>query len=317
MAFETIISSFGNRSVITLKDLSTNTFAEIYSYGALLNQFSGRHGGGMLNVVDGFSGLQEATEKLTTFFKSAKLSPYACRVNNSKYNFGEGNYSLTKFSLRGTAIHGLLYDADFSIKQHSHDENGARVKLEFTYDKASEGYPFSYKCEVEYTLTEGNALSVSTTVSNVDEKLLPVVDGWHPYFTLGDSIDDYQMEFQSKEMLEFDENLIPTGNVLPYQEFGSLKPFGPTLLDNCFTLNFAECQPMCVVRNPKRKVQLEIYPEKSYPYLQIYTPDHRKSIAIENLSAAPDAFNNGLGLKVLEPGEAATFTTKFIIRSLQ
>jgi aldose 1-epimerase len=74
---------------------------------------------------------------------------------------------------------------------------------------------------------------------------------------------------------------------------------------------------MCVVRNPKRKVQLEIYPEKSYPYLQIYTPDHRKSIAIENLSAAPDAFNNGLGLKVLEPGEAATFTTKFIIRSLQ
>jgi aldose 1-epimerase len=189
MAFETIISSFGNRSVITLKDLSTNTFAEIYSYGALLNQFSGRHGGGMLNVVDGFSGLQEATEKLTTFFKSAKLSPYACRVNNSKYNFGEGNYSLTKFSLRGTAIHGLLYDADFSIKQHSHDENGARVKLEFTYDKASEGYPFSYKCEVEYTLTEGNALSVSTTVSNVDEKLLPVVDGWHPYFTLGDRMD--------------------------------------------------------------------------------------------------------------------------------
>jgi aldose 1-epimerase len=137
-----------------------------------------------------------------------------------------------------------------------------------------------------------------------------------PLFYFRDSIDDYQLEFQSKEILEFDEDLIPTGKLIPYQEFGSLKNFGPTLLDNCFTLNFAECQPMCVVRNPIRRVQLEIHPDRSYPYLQIYTPDHRKSMAIENLSGAPDSLNNGMGLKVLSPGEATTFTTKFIIRSL-
>jgi aldose 1-epimerase len=65
-----------------------------------------------------------------------------------------------------------------------------------------------------------------------------------------------------------------------------------------------------------KKVQIEFHPERSYPYLQIYTPDHRKSIAIENLSAAPDAFNNGMGLKVLSPNEAVTFTTKFVIKSL-
>jgi aldose 1-epimerase len=124
------------------------------------------------------------------------------------------------------------------------------------------------------------------------------------------------VEFQSKEMLEFDKDLIPTGKLIPYQEFGSLKDFGPTLFDNCFTVNFAECQPMCVIRHPQKKVQIEFHPERSYPYLQIYTPDHRKSIAIENLSAAPDAFNNGMGLKVLSPNEAVTFTTKFVIKSL-
>ena len=84
------------------------------------------------------------------------------------------------------------------------------------------------------------------------------------------------------------------------------------MFDNCFTLNFAECQPMCVIRNPRKKVQIEIHPERSYPYLQIYTPDHRKSIAIENLSGAPDAFNNGMGLKVLAPGETANFTTNLL-----
>jgi aldose 1-epimerase len=117
-------------------------------------------------------------------------------------------------------------------------------------------------------------------------------------------------------MLEFDEDLVPTGKLIPYQDFGSLKNIETISLDNCFTVNFAECQPLCVFRNPKKKVQVELYPATSYPYLQIFTPNHRKSIAIENLSAAPDAFNNGIGLKVLAPDESASFTTTFVIHLL-
>jgi aldose 1-epimerase len=81
-------------------------------------------------------------------------------------------------------------------------------------------------------------------------------------------------------------------------------------------LNFAECQPLCVLRNTDKKVQIEIYPDKSYSYLQIYTPDHRNSIAIENLSAPPDTFNNGIDLKVLTPGEMAEFKTVFKISQI-
>jgi aldose 1-epimerase len=312
MAFETAISG----SVITLKDSEANASVEVFAFGALLNEFKVMHEGIQLNVVDGFSSLAEATETLTPFFKSAKLSPFVCRLKNAKYKFGEHTYHLSKYSSRGHAIHGLLFNVVYSIAECASDESGAYVRLEYEYNNDAEGYPFRYKCQVEYKLTSGNGLSVTTTVTNLDEQLMPVTDGWHPYFTLGDSIDDYQLEFQSKEMLEFDEDLIPTGKLIPYQEFGSLKNFGPTLLDNCFTLNFAECQPMCVVRNPIRRVQLEIHPDRSYPYLQIYTPDHRKSMAIENLSGAPDSLNNGMGLKVLSPGEATTFTTTFIIRSL-
>jgi aldose 1-epimerase len=316
MAFEVTVSSYGHHSVITLKDSTTNTFAEIYSFGALLNNFTSEHHDVAINIIDGFSSPAEAAEKVTTFFKSAKLSPFACRVNNSQYKFGEKDYLLGKFALRGIAIHGLIYDAFFDITEQVSDETKASVKLATRYENGMEGYPFKYNAEVEYILTEGNTLTIKTTVTNVDEQLLPLVDGWHPYFTLGDSINDYQLEFQSKEMLEFNDSLIPTGNLIPFEEFGSIKNLGTKELDNCFTLNFAECQPMCVIRNPQRKVQIEFHPENSYPYLQIYTPEHRKSIAIENLSGAPDAFNNGMGLRVLQPGELATFTTKFITRSL-
>lgn len=329
MAFETVVSDLtpdpsnkergqgGNiaeKSVIILKDLESNAYAEIYTYGALLNKFYAENNRTSLNVIEGFSSPREAAEKITKFFKSAKLSPYVCRVKDGQYKFGEKKYQLSKHSLQGHAIHGLLFDADFSITEQYCNETAAAVKLEYVYDKNNEGYPFRYKCEVEYKLTAGNALTITTTVTNIDKQLMPVVDGWHPYFTLGDTINDYQLEFQSKEMLEFDENLLPTGKLLPFQEFGSLEDLGTTVLDNCFTLNFAECQPMCVLRNPLRKVQVDFHPSSSYPYLQIYTPKHRKSIAIENLSAAPDAFNNGIGLRVLEANEAAAFSTVYKIK---
>jgi aldose 1-epimerase len=146
--------------------------------------------------------------------------------------------------------------------------------------------------------------------------LIPVQDGWHPYFSFGGSIDELQLEFQSKEMVEFNEALVPTGKLLPYQEFGALKKIGAAAFDNCFTVNFVECQPLCVLRDPVKKLQLEIFPGTTYPYLQLYTPPHRKSIAIENLSAVPDAFNNGMGLQVLSPGGSANFTTIYKLTSL-
>jgi aldose 1-epimerase len=215
MAFKANISSFGKHSVIILKDESANTFVEIYNYGALLNNFTSEHHGLAINVIDGFTSPADATEKLTPFFKSAKLSPFVCRVRNGKYKFGQGNYLLSKYASHGNALHGLIYDAYFSIDDSFSDDTKAGVKLSYIYDSDLEGFPFRYKCEVQYMLSRNNTLTISTTITNIDEQLMPVTDGWHPYFTLGDRIDEYQVEFQSKEMLEFDKDLIPTGKLIP------------------------------------------------------------------------------------------------------
>jgi aldose 1-epimerase len=316
MSFQVNVTGEETSTKVQLMDNESGCIAEVYTFGALLNSFSVPVNGERLNVIDGFNSIEEARSQLTPMFKSAKLSPFVCRVKNGHYKFADSAYHLSKYFLKTSAIHGLVFDAPFSVVDQTSNDNEACVKLQYVYDNDNEGYPFHYRCEVEYRLSANNSLTVSTTITNIDEQLMPVADGWHPYFTLGDKVDDYQVEFQSKEMLEFDKDLIPTGKTVPYQEFSSLKNFGNTVFDNCFTLNFAECQPMAVVRNPKRNVQVEIYPTNSYPYLQIYTPENRRSIAIENLSGAPDAFNNGIGLKVLEPNEASTFTTKFVIHPL-
>lgn len=303
---------------IILKDVTANTSVEIIpGCGAILHAFTIVHNDALLNVIDSYENTADFKNNVTAKgFKSCKLSPFVCRIKNAAYNFGEKQYTTEKFLLNGNALHGLLYDAVFTVKEKWTDANNACVVLEHQYNATENGYPFKYTCTVTYLLKKENVLTITTTITNDDEGLIPVQDGWHPYFSFGGSIDDLQLEFQSKEIVVFDEALIPTGELLPYQEFGSLKKIELTEFDNCFTVNFAECQPMCVVRDAARKIQVEIHPEKSYPYLQIYTPHHRKSIAIENLSGAPDAFNNGMGATVLSPGSSATFITTYKITLL-
>ena len=310
------INEHGFSKVILQDD--TGTIAEILpSCGAILHAFIVPHNGRTLNVIEGYDSEADFKANVTARgFRGSKLSPFACRLKNAAYHFGQQQYQIKKFLLGPSAIHGLLFDAIFTLTGENVDETKASIKLKHEYRGEDGGYPFSYDCLVEYILEKDNRLSVNTSIINKSEGLIPVQDGWHPYFTLGEKIDELQLEFQSKEMLEFDEGLLPTGKLLPYRDFTSLKKIGNSFFDNCFTVNFAECQPMCVLRNTKENIQVEIHPSRSYPYLQIYTPPHRASIAIENLSAAPDAFNNGMGLITVAAGGSATFETIYKITSL-
>ncbi len=304
--------------LIVLKDLSSNTSVEIIpTCGGILHSFNVWQNGASLNVIDNYKSLDDFEKNVTANgFKSCKLSPFACRIKNGTYQFGDHTYRIEKFFLGDNALHGLIYDADFAVTYQYADKHHAGIAIEYKYRSTDKGYPFYYDCVVTYHLKKNNELIISTDIFNRDECLIPVQDGWHPYFTLGGKIDDLLLAFQSKEQMTFDAGMIPTGQISPYEEFCSLKKIGSTRFDDCFTLNFAESQPLCVLRDPSKKIQIEIRPDKSYPYLQIYTPPHRRSIAIENLSAPPDSFNNGINLIILPPEGNAIFTTSYKVTAL-
>jgi aldose 1-epimerase len=302
---------------LILKDTSNNTSAEIIpSCGAILHAFTVLRKNEWHNIIEQYESENDFKEHVgSKGFKSCKLSPFACRIDNAQYKFGEATFTIEKFLLGKNALHGLLYDAVFTVTAQYTDENKASVTMQHHYDGTEKGYPFQYDCIITYQLKKENALSIKTTIINGSESLMPIQDGWHPYFILGGKVDDLQLEFQSKEKVEMTD-MIPTDKLLPYDDFNALKKIGDTFFDDCFSLNLTECQPLCVLRNAEQKIQLEIHPAKTYPYLQIYTPDHRNSIALENLSAPPDAFNNAMGLIVLAPQEATDFETTYKIRLL-
>lgn len=311
MRFEVTVNTQEAYPVISLKDSQSGCQAEVYAFGGLLNAFRLPTPKGVINVIEGFSSVADAQQNITKGFRSAKLSPFACRLTKGSYRFQDKPYKVESHYMGEHAIHGLLYNIAFDVTGSSADETCAQVTLHHHYTGTDAGYPFAYEVTITWKLQAGNHLAVTTTVQHNNTTPIPFIDGWHPYFTLGSTIDACTLQFNSGLQLEFSADLLPTGNTLPDARFVNGASLKGVALDNSFLLDPQKEASRCVFSNDH--LQLTIEPDVSYPYLQIYTPPSRKSIAIENLTGAPDAFNNGIGLIVLQPLEKRSFTTNYTL----
>jgi aldose 1-epimerase len=282
--------------------------------GAILNRWEIKTPAGLLQAVEGYENEADfAAHCESKGFRSCKLSPYVCRLKNSVYSFEGKDYKIGKFELNGSAIHGLLYNVPFQVISSEAGSQGATVVLQYAYDGNDPGFPHPYIITIAYTLQEGNTLALSTSVQNISDGYMPLADGWHPYFHLGATVNELEWCMASNTMVEFDDTLVPTGKLIPDERFSTPRLIGDTAFDNCFLLHKPLNGPACILRNPVTNVTLHITPDENYPYLQVYIPPHRQSIAIENLSSAPDAFNNKMGLIALEPGESISFNTRYTL----
>ena len=298
--------------VVELQDQVSGARVQLYSFGALLNAFTIPTKTGTIHGIDGFSSVADAVAGASAGFKSSKLSPFVCRLQNGKYSFDQKEYKIQGFYLGEHAIHGLLFNAPFTITDTKTTASEASVIFSHHYKGTDPGYPFSFTLHVKWKLTSGNTLQVFTTATNNHSSTIPFSDGWHPYFSVGDTIDTATLSFTTNKQLEFSEDLLPTGNIIEDNRFIAGQKMEGVFLDNCFLLDMrSETKQHCTLKN--ETVTLTIAPDKHYPYLQIYTPPHRKSIAIENLTSAPDSFNNGIGLLIIEPGHTLEFLTTYTL----
>lgn len=306
--------------LVQITDLTNNTTVQILpEAGALLHRYEIQVNGQPLNIIDNYAGKDELNASLNKSYKSSKLAPFVCRIPEGKYQWGGVSYEMEHKFMDGSAIHGLLFNKSFSVVERFTEDDAASVHLRYHYNKDDAGYPFRFNCDIVYTLHANNLLQVETTILNLEDSEIPVADGWHPYFTLGNKVNDCLLRFASDAQLEFNAQLIPTGKLIPYPHFLEYKALGDLFLDNCFLSKAEPEQAICELHNPANGLTLSFFSDGSYPYLQLYTPDHRNSIAIENLSGAPDCFNNGIGLQILEPRHSETFNVwyKLDVKQIQ
>ncbi|HEY4109800.1 aldose 1-epimerase [Puia sp.] len=298
--------------LVTLTDENNGTtVALLPGHGATLHEFLVRQkDGSLFNVIDNYHDAAELKKEMSRSFKGPKLSPFPCRIPDGVYQFEGREYRFGHLFGDGTAIHGLLYDKPFTVTAENAD-GAATVAMEYIYNADDEGYPFHYHCLVRYELHPGNNLEVTTTVTNAGDTVIPMADGWHPYWRLGGRADEWLLQFHSEAIVDFDDRLVPTGGLTQYGAFATARPLGDTFLDNCFVLKPGLVSAACELFNPANGLRVSFFPERGYPYLQIYTPNSRDSIAVENLSGAPDCFNNKMGLLLLPPGHSQIFTVRY------
>jgi aldose 1-epimerase len=298
--------------LLQITDLSSGIQVRILpEAGALLHEFSIPLGNRRIQVIDNYNNLADLKKNLTNSYKSAKLSPFVCRIAEGKYKFEGSSFEFPDKFSDGSSIHGILSDKPFTVLEKKIEEDQASILLEYHYKKESPAYPFEYLIKVKYSLKKGRRLILETVVKNLSETRIPMADGWHPYFSLEGSINDWLLSFHSKKNIAFNEKLIPTGHIVNTEKFFSPRLIGNESFDHCFLLEQDTNVPAATLENPSNGLRLSIYPDVHYPYLQIYTPDDRRTIAIENLSSAPDSFNNGLGLILLGPGESQSFSVLY------
>ena len=121
-----------------------------------------------------------------------------------------------------------------------------------------------------------------------------------------------------------DERKLPTGRepvAGSSYDFREGRPIGDTVLDHAFTdlVRDADGRAHVEVRSLAGS-GVELWTDEQFGWLQAYTGDDqppeaaRTALAVEPMTAPPDAFNSGDDLVVLDPG--ATFSASWGIRGL-
>ncbi len=294
--------------VYRLHNTNTQEYAEIFpACGGILNALVLQMPQGLFNVIDGFTNQADFIVNNSSSFKSNILFPFPNRIRQGTYTFENKTYTLPiNFAAEQNAIHGLTYDKEFTIHRTHEDQNHAALQLAYSYTGDIAGFPFPFAISVTYTLS-AHGLTIHTECTNIGTRAFPFGFGWHHYFKVSDTLVHTALQVPTTELLEVDSAMIPTGNSQPYKIFTLLQALNSTQLDTCFTVEQNKAIDIRLVDTSTTNSIAIQYQAIDFPYVQIYTPPHGTSIAIEPMTCAPNAFNNGLGLRIAEPQKTYRF----------
>ena len=251
-------------------------------------------------VLDGYR-----EDELCSSGRGQLLIPWPNRIADGRYEFEARAHQLALDEPeRGNAIHGLVRWAAWDIPEHAPDRVVMRHLLH-----PQPGFPFTLDLSVEYELSD-DGLTVRTEAANVGEGACPYGAGAHPYLALDASrVDEVTLQVPARTVLDADERGIPVGEH-PLEgtevDFRAPKRVGELRLDHCFTGLERDNDGRARVRLGNGTT---LWADESYDYLMVFTGDglpdvERRSIAVEPMTCAPNAFRSGDGLIRLEPGEA-------------
>ena len=251
------------------------------------------------------------------FCNGVVLSPWPNRVRDARWVLdGETLQLDITEPARGGAIHGLLQFADYEVRERSADALtlGARIAPQH-------GWPFDIDTWVRYQL-EDDGITVTHGVENRSSARAPYAVGTHPYLRIGAvSVEELRLTVPASTFFEVDERLNPVAES-PVEgtpaDLRTPRRIAELQLDTAFGgvahvalpgEADASLRGASAWLDAPDGRRLTLWQDADWGYLQVFTPrnfPHRgelvSAVAIEPMTAPPDALNSGRGLIWLEPG---------------
>jgi aldose 1-epimerase len=246
-------------------------------------------------------------------YHGSVLLPWPNRLRDGCYDFdGESHQVALTEPTNHNALHGLAAWLPWTLVEHAPTSVTLGCRL-----FPSPGYPFRVDTLVTYELGD-DGLVVSTTSTNDGDQVCPYALGFHPYVSAGPgaAIDDCTLRIGAARRLLLDDRLIPVGHE-PVEDtaydFRDDQALAGRVLDTGFTDVTADAAGISSVSvgGPDGHI-VEVWADANFGFWQVYTgedlpaPLRRRSLAVEPMTAAPNAFQTGWGLRRLELGESVT-----------
>lgn len=249
-------------------------------------------------------------DTLPPFGDGTVLVPWPNRVKDGLW-FHEGaaqSLDITEPALHN-ALHGLLRDRPYTVAERSAEA----ITLAATI-YPTRGYPFTLDTTVRYELVD-DGIRVTHGVVNRGEAPAPYAVGTHPFFRIGDvPTDELTLRLAAGTRFETDARLNPIRESSVDGTEYDLRA-GGLVADLQLDDAFGGVTPVDGIGRHRLTAPdgrfVELWQESDFGYVQVFTTrifpkdgGFGTAIAVEPMTAPPNAFNSGQGLRWLEPGES-------------
>ena len=255
-----------------------------------------------------------AADQVTGMCNGVILSPWPNRVRAGRWMLDGAAQQLDITEPdRGGALHGLLQFTDYEAAEQSADA----VTLAATIFP-QHGWPFLLETWVRYRLAP-DGLTVTHGARNLSAARAPYATGSHPYLRVGNApIAELELTVPASSYFEVDDRLDPIGETdvtgTPY-DVRAPQRVGGLAFDTAFGAvqhaNVVDDRGDVAWLTAPDGSRTTLWQSTAWGYLQVFTTHEMPSadgpidaIAVEPMTAPPDALNSGTGLILLESGES-------------
>jgi aldose 1-epimerase len=258
-------------------------------------------------VVDGTPIVRGSTTAEPALASGVVLAPWPNRVRGARWPLGGEEQRLVATEQpAGNAIHGLLADADYAVIRAEPDLVVLAAAI-----RRPPGYPFDLEIEVSYRLT-ADGIHSTIGMRNTGEGTAPVALGVHPYLRVGDaSADELSVAIDATATLLLGPDDLPVSTLdVAGTRYDLRRPVGVRHAPGhaSFT-GLAVTDGRIRLQLLAGASRVEVWADERFRWAQLYLTEDfpglapgELAVALEPMTAPPDALNSGTDLRWLAPG---------------